>query len=421
LAPHVYYADLDPLRQALHTDYALSAARARGRPVLLEEFGCSSSQAGEPEQAAYYRDSILAALGLGAVGAIGWCATDFEPATVGAEPPYSHHAFELGFGVTRADGSEKPVCAELRALRALIDEIGPGAERPPARVALLRPRYLDEQLPFSFEDREALARTQLQAYVLACQAGLDPDVVPEGARELDGYALVLCPAVQKLLTPTWRALARAAEGGATLYWSYFSGDHTFHQGAWCPDFTGLTGLTHRLRYGCFDLPPAALSFSGELSLMLPTGIDHSPRPQSLAYLPVTPGGGVRTRLVTHAGPALLERALGRGRVLFSPYPIERYLANLVDGSARGAHRLYRLIAEIAGVDPPYVTGHPDVQRRVLALGHDDLVVVQHRGWTPEVDDSTDLPREAERLYDRGARGEALGPKAARVYRVRGVR
>ena len=29
--------------------------------------------------------------------------------TLGRETPYSHHGFELGFGVTRADGTEKPV------------------------------------------------------------------------------------------------------------------------------------------------------------------------------------------------------------------------------------------------------------------------------------------------------------------------
>jgi hypothetical protein len=130
---------------------------------------------------------------------------------------------------------------------------------------------------------------------------------------------------------------------------------------------------------------------------------------------------VRVRLRAAEGPALLEHELGRGRVLFSPYPIERYLADAADGSTRGAHRLYRLLAESAGIDPPYATHHPDVQRRVLEIGGDDLVVVQHRGWTAEVDDATELPREAERLYDRGAVGGALGPKGARAYLVRGVR
>ncbi|HEY7957954.1 MAG TPA: beta-mannosidase, partial [Polyangia bacterium] len=121
LAPHVYYGDADPLRQAWQIDLSLRSLERLGRPLLLEEFGCSSTHTGEPEQAAYFREAIFAAFGAGARGAIGWCFSDFDPETLGRETPYSHHAFELGFGVTRKDGSEKPVCDELRAARALFD------------------------------------------------------------------------------------------------------------------------------------------------------------------------------------------------------------------------------------------------------------------------------------------------------------
>ncbi len=93
-----------------------------------------------------------------------------------------------------------------------------------------------------------------------------------------------------------------------------------------------------------------------------------------------------------------------------------------DGSARDAHRIYRLLAAEAGIESAYQTHHPDVQARVLGAGADDLVVVQHRGWSSAVDDASELPRAAELIYDRGnPSAQVFGPKGARVWRVRGVR
>ncbi|HXU71603.1 MAG TPA: beta-galactosidase trimerization domain-containing protein [Polyangia bacterium] len=424
VGPHVYYGDVDPLRHAFGIDFQLARARACGRPVVLEEFGASSTQAGEAEHAAYVRESVLTSLAAGAQGALVWCASDFDRHTLGLETPYSHHAFELGFGLLRSDGSEKPVCEELRALRALVDAIDfPTVTRPRARVALVASDWLERSFPFSWEDKGGLKRALLQAFVLAAQAGFDADVVNEDD-PLDGYALVLVPSTQKLRVPTWHTLEAAARAGATIYWSYFSGENEFHQGAWCPNFTALTGLRHRLRYGCFDLPGERLTLKGQAVLSVPTGQQHHAAPQSLARLPIEPAlAGVESLAVDGDGNlAIAEHRLGAGRVVFAAHPIERYLMARPDGSARDAHRIYRLLAEEAGLEPDYETHHPDVQARVLHAGADDLVIVQHRGWTASVDDASELPREAELVYDRGnPSARAFGPKGARVWRVRGVR
>lgn len=418
LAPHVYYADADPLRQAWQIDLSLRSLERLGRPLLLEEFGCSSTHTGEAEQAAYFREAIFAAFGVGARGAIGWCFSDFDPETLGRETPYSHHAFELGFGVTRKDGSEKPVCDELRAARALLDGLSLGRlRRPAARAAIVRPRYLDEDFPFSWQDREAMRRTLLQSYVLACQAGLDPQIIAEGD-DLAPYALLLCPSTQKLTTPTWLALEKAARAGATVYWSYFGGDHNFHQGPWCPNFAALTGCRHRLRYGCFDLPPETVTLSGALALSVPTRIGAAPAPYPLARVPIEPLDPASVRVLATDGedrPALIAHPLERGRVMFCSYPLERYLANLSDGSSRGGHRLYALLGEAAGLAPRYPSPHPDVQVRVLEDGADDLVLAQHRGWAEAVPEMAGLGAP---IFSRGASSGALGPKAVTLHRVR---
>jgi endo-1,4-beta-mannosidase len=421
LAPHVYYGDTDPLRQAFQIDLSLAQLRALGRPLLLEEFGCSSTQAGEREQAAYFREAIATAFASGARGAIAWCFSDFDVDTLGREPPYSHHGFELGFGVTRADGSEKPVCDELRAWRRFLDALPSGALAPPRPVvALVKPRYLEEDFPFSWQDREAMRRTLLQAYVLASQAGLDPIVVGE-EDDLGPYRLILVPATQKLTTPTWLALQERARAGATVYWSYFSGDHTFHQAPWCPNFRALTGLDHRLRYGCFDLPPERFTLKGALALSIPTGVEAAIAPQSLSRVPIELAGAQALAFDGDGRPALTVNAIGSGRVIFCAWPLERYLANLTDGSSREGHRLYRLLAEHAGVVAHWATRHPEVQARSLkAPGTDlELVVVQNRGWTEPVDDAVDVPRDAEVLLDRGnPSSRTLGQKGLRIYGVK---
>jgi hypothetical protein len=190
-----------------------------------------------------------------------------------------------------------------------------------------------------------------------------------------------------------------------------------------PELTELTGLTHHLRYGCFDAPGDRFHLRGSVPIDVPTSIGKLSDPYPLSRLPIEVKKEVRVLASDGDGrPALTAYSLGEGEVIFLAWPLERYLALLGDGSQRDAHRLYKMLGEAAGVEPRYPTHHANVHSRVLHDGADDLVVVQHRGWAASVDDATEVPREAEILYDRSGRNDgALGPKGARIYRVKKVR
>ena len=426
VAPHVYYGDPDPLRQARGFDYALALAARSGRPLLLEEFGASSVQAGAAEQAALWNEGIFAAFVAGARGALGWCWSDFPAETVGREAPYAHHAFELGFGLTDATGGEKPACATIRAWRALLDDLPAAPPVPAAATAtLLRSSWLERDYPFSWTERGLDERSFRTAHVLAGQAGLRAAIRDE-ADLAGGPALVLVPSTQRLLTPTWLALEAHARAGGTVYWSYFGGDHAFHQGAWCADFERLTGCRHRLRYGCFDLPADTLRLDGLLAALppLPTGAAQArgSRPElapASAYLPIEPiAAEVLAR--DDAGRAMLvEHAIGRGRVLFCAAPIERYAAACHDATARGVCALYRAIAARAGIGDPFGLRALDasdaerVHAAPLTVGDRSLVAVMNRGW-----EAAQLPPSLRRparwsCAPMGVAGEAaLGPKQA---------
>lgn len=380
VGPHTYHADSDPLRQAANAEYCLRSLTHLGLPILFEEFGCSSCQASESHQADYYREVIHACISSGASGALGWCFSDFD---LTDEHPYSHHAFELGFGITRADGSEKPVCDELRRTAQLIDQIDFASFEPPrVEAAIVVPSYFNHTYPFSWEDRERMRAVLLQAYVLCLKAGIEAELVPEDG-DLEPYRLLLAPSTQKLLAPTWEALLARASAGATVYWSYFAGDYGFHQGAWCHNFEHLTGCRHELRYACFDLPPATLELRGDrVNLAVRTDVGQRPYPR--AFLPVAPLEGkaeVLARTDAEGRAALVRTRHGSGQVLLLTHPLEYYLAEQANiNEADRSEVLYKFLAEEAGINPPARLDEPLVQARWARDANGPLLWLINHGW-----------------------------------------
>jgi endo-1,4-beta-mannosidase len=438
LGPHAYYGDLDPMRAALNAEFEVRTLLPLGKPVVFEEFGGSAAQVAEDHQAAFYRETILGVLAIGGAGAQGWCYSDFGEELY-AEGPYHHHAFELGFGVTRADGSEKPVGAEYRAIAALLDGLDLDTLYfPPPRAALVVPSYLYTTYPFSWEDRAELRRTLLQAYTLACKAGVQCAVLtePNGPggdaefhRQLADHQLLLLPSTQKLRQPTWQALRRRAQDGATVYWSYFSGPNSFHQGAWLHDFEGLVGARHRLRYGCFDLPPPEVTLRCEFG-ELTTGTQVG-TPYGRSLLPVELGLDSRGKPTTAEPlgydearrPSLLRNPMGKGAVYFLNHPWEHYLAARANvNESDTSHQLYRWLAERAGligdVERRLTPADPRVHTHRVLQGRDELLFVFNRSWN-EVGLGLSLPQGRTSLL-LGGRGEQLAPKEVRVYRITGA-
>ncbi|MFN2590399.1 MAG: hypothetical protein ABR518_06485, partial [Actinomycetota bacterium] len=227
IGPHLYLADTDPDRLVAGHGLAvgLAVALAEGRPVWLEEFGAPHSVFGEDQIAEFAEGVTVEARLQGAERVYWWSGIDVSTADA---LPYEHHAFELTFGVLRADRTARPASKALRQATA--------AELPDLPEAgLLVPSYLHEVYPFSFDDPELILRTLRTAYAALRRLGFCPRVVLE--RDLDAAndvpELLVAPSVQKLLAPTWERLE--ARPGRLLF-SYLHGSSYFH-GAW----------THRAR------------------------------------------------------------------------------------------------------------------------------------------------------------------------------
>ena len=122
--------ELVPFACALTAELA-----ATGRAPLMHEFGICTAPPGaagvtitddflgeprqqylasEEEGATYYGQVLERLAATGAGGAYAWCYGDYD-ATLFDRPPLDTAIRERSFGLVRADGSEKPVCAVIRA------------------------------------------------------------------------------------------------------------------------------------------------------------------------------------------------------------------------------------------------------------------------------------------------------------------
>jgi endo-1,4-beta-mannosidase len=108
-----------------------------GKRVLFSELGNPQCPPGETrvngfacldeiELAQYANGAIDRLHARGALGAFWWCWADYDPA-LASLPPFDEAPHELHFGITRSDGTQKPVAERLAAFareaRSVIDAL----------------------------------------------------------------------------------------------------------------------------------------------------------------------------------------------------------------------------------------------------------------------------------------------------------
>ena len=252
VGPHSYPMQDDQVRQFLAPAFACELAGTFGKPVVLEEFGVSSDFAADEHAAAYYRQVLHTTLLAGARGWIAWNNCDYDD--LRAEDPYRHHVFELHFGLTDRHGEPKPQLLELRDFAALVRDLSAqGWERVAGDVALVVPEHFERVLPFTEQSYRSDLRDNLfQAYVAAREADLPVAPMREYDGLRDSARLYLAPCAKLLTAPGIDRLRELAEGGATVYASYFGGSTANQRGPWLSGLEEIFGIRHLLRYGLVD-------------------------------------------------------------------------------------------------------------------------------------------------------------------------
>jgi endo-1,4-beta-mannosidase len=361
--PHAYPAGDDQTRLFAEAAFACEMSHL-GKPVVLEEFGVTGAFASDEHGAHYYRQVLHQSLLAGATGWIAWNNTDFD---LPHQEPYQHHAHELGFGVTRTDGSPKPALLEIAAFKRVLDLVDlDGLERAPTRTAIVLPGHVDLDLPFVLQaDREIVPRITLHAWLAARTADLSPAIMRE-SEPLPDADLVIVPANKALLGTTFTELARRAREGVLVYFSWFCGMNDLSRGAWWPDLETLFGARHTLRYGLVPTVTDTVELTvvqpfGDLTAGTTLTFPTAGLPQTRAFLPLEPTSADVLAIDGARRPALLRQRTGTGACYLGAYPIEYF------GAMRpAAHdndetwRLYQALAIEAGITPEVKVTEPRV-------------------------------------------------------------
>lgn len=363
IGPHTYPMGDDPARHLLTPAFLCELSHV-GRPVILEEFGVPSAFASEASAAAWYRQVLHTSLLAGATGWLAWNNTDFD--LVDADP-YRHHPFELGFGLTRVDGTPKAALGELAAFGEVLDAVDlPRCHRSDADVALLVSSFLEVDHPFTIPaDRATLRDVLLAAYVATRRARLPAAVVREHD-EVPDARLILVPSTKALTGPSWRRLHERAEAGATVYVSWFAGDTALQRGLWHSWPDEFFGITHALRYGLTEpitddvVRLRLLAPLGDLAAGDELAVTTGGNAHGRSFLPLEPAAAEVLASDTHGRPALLRHAVGRGAIVLCAYPLEYLALRRPRGSSDETWRLYRALAVDAGAAGPLDSGRPDV-------------------------------------------------------------
>lgn len=407
IGPHVYRMENDRLRQHLKAAFVCELAQVAGKPVIMEEFGLSSDFVSARGSASYYRQLLHSTLTAGASGWVAWNNTDFDD--LREQRPYSHHPFEMHFGITDAAGAPKPPLEELRIFSEELSGTDlAGLRRAPTATGIIVPSCLTARYPFTTEEERALiVDASEQAYVAAKEADLAPGIVHEPEDGLaggieSGYDLYLAPSTKQLAAATWPRLAELARGGATVYASYCAGETTAQRGPWWTGLDSLFGVAQELTYGLNDPvedETVEITFVEPLG-PLPEGATLRFRAagnrEARAFLPVRAldGADVVAR-DSHGRPAIVVKRHGSGRAVLCTYPLEYFAARLGRVNPEDTWRLYDALAELAGVRRPAHVEDP----RVLA----DVLVDDDGGELVVVLSQHDEPVERTVIHADGRR------------------
>jgi Cellulase (glycosyl hydrolase family 5) len=403
--------------------FETALAAGAGRPVMVHEYGASSTQFDPEAIAAYDRLLSWSSLGRGATGYFAWCWTDAEPAAY-ARAPYVRQPHETQFGVTDWRGRQRPrgrVLSRLASTVRRLDLDAHAASGPAAEgAAILVPHeyarpydtasfgldrapsgaYRPAERAWTPErDPTPLSRAWLNAFVLAARADLQVRFPRE---DLNGswpdVDVLLLPAplastttsLWHVRTSFWSGAAEFYSRGGVLYVSC-SADVAI------PEMEDVLGC--RIVDRAPAAPPSVLRFvapwgpfrSGD-ELRLPEGGDLQTRGVRLH------AGRAKVVAVDGDGePSLVVATRGAGHAVTCAAPVELLLARVPDAHAPADRSwgLYAGVAALAGLDA--LVAHPDVTTGAVLGGGGGAIALTNHGPSG-VDAELRIPEDAAAIH-----------------------
>ncbi|MCJ7739392.1 MAG: cellulase family glycosylhydrolase [Anaerolineae bacterium] len=402
--PELYPEPLLSTRMTYSAAFETMLSLGAGKPVLMHEFGATSSQYDPERQARYYNTMMYSALAAGNQGFIAWCSTDADPHIQYNRAPYKRNPHETQFGITDYLGNDRPHGCEMRWISQVVAQMDlQGIEPAPLEAGIIVPHewahgpdyaqygFAQDQLyqysPGNILDyhtdhaaNTSLMQSWLSTFIMCGQAGIHAGF----PRELDdwsGLPLLLAPVPATntygyhLYVPFWQQVRPYVEAGGTLYAS-LSGLSALS----IPDVVDLFGvsLTDRIPWQAnvrliFEKDFFSVHSGQTFEFTAPAGL------QGMGALISVHGGEVIAR-DQDGNPALVLHNLGQGHTLICAYPLEQMLGLVPNAFADDSPywRLYRALKELAGIRSPFDVEEPEVELGLLS-GSDRhyVVLVNH--------------------------------------------
>jgi len=353
---HYYPREINPWHHAYTTAFRTRLAEEWGLPVIIEEFGTSTTLCSEKNQAAYYREVFYSSLINNAQGALGWCLNDFDFEN---KRPYSHHTFEERFGIVKTDKSLKPAAEEFQKFKDISSElIQADYQQIEAPATLFIPSNYYYEYPYQFQPEfKQWYDLYLETFSLLKRANLDVKMVFEPAQELENGGqfshelqldpvktpLLFIPRMKLMTKPMRIQLDDYIQNGGVVYFS-------FANDSWVLDWDELAGVETDCKFGVPDFHNSDSleitvkddwgGFQRGEKLHIPLNNTNS----EFSYCPVLKTSSKVIMEDKSGSPFLIERSVGKGTVYFCAFPIEMLaLSNNDEQWKYTIGRIYRSI------------------------------------------------------------------------------
>ena len=338
-------------RTTYGVDYLVAYAAMTGKPVLVQEIGCSENWVPVSEIGKFMRLTLMSSWAQGAAGYFWWGSHNIDenyhpPANLMALK-HSMESFKVGrfsdleysMGLLDTANHPKPYSLEYAHWNAVIGKLGVGWKNELPVAYLIFPEHV--------EDR-ATRSTEMTAFTLAKQAHMDVRMLAEGKAVPADAAAVVIPGFS--LSDKGKAAVRAyLEKGGTVYQSYAS---DFSEAITTKDSGGRASspvLIGGQAAGLFSIAEH-LRVHGDVKLM-----DAAPaadaKVELLLGIPEENGEASRNDEEEHLRGVLFKASVGKGTYYYLAANLEEALAKTYNPwGDDDSNLIYSVIRPEGGVD-----------------------------------------------------------------------
>jgi len=392
---HYYPRGMSPWHHTYTTAFRTQLAKVWGKPVVVEEFGTSTTLCSEENQANYFRTVFFSALINGAQGTLSWCLNDFDFVN---KRPYSHHLSEERFGVIRSDKTFKPAAYEFEKFRKICSELTKGEfEKNDNNVGLFIPSNYYYKYPYEFQtDIGNLYDFYLECFSLLKRVNQNVNMIVEPAQEiengglfshdlkLDGLPVLFLPRLKFMTKPTKTALDKYINEGGIMYFS-FANDSLVN------DWDKLAGVITDCKFGVPDfrnvqkLDVEVNSDWGEFQKNEHFSLPLLNNQPSYGYCPIL-STTAKVIMTDQLGmPFLIENQVGKGKVYFMPYPIEALSSGTNDDCIKMLiGRIYKSIIHLNQQAPEISVNGDGLEFGVWENNTEKRLVILNHSWSEQL-------------------------------------